>query len=201
MELAVGNLYRLEELPRPDLVIDGGANTGLFTLAAAARWPTARLRVCEPVPHNLAIVDEHLRINSVQADLLPVALGAAPGRAKFYCRQANQGSFDPHEPFHSVIEVPVATLSELCDNSTAGATVIKLDIEGAEVAVLSEFLQEPRRRTAVIGELHQQRTRKPEVMDLLKASGWRGYFFQEDDKNSQFHFFSPDLAGVGAGHA
>src|SRR5262249_32006718 len=103
MELAVGNLYRLEKLPKPDLVIDGGANTGLFTLAAAARWPEARIRVCEPVPHNLAIVDEHLRINSVQAEVLPVALGGAAGRATFYCRQANQGSFDPTEPYHSVI--------------------------------------------------------------------------------------------------
>src|SRR5437763_7469187 len=41
LELAIGDCYRMNKIPNPDFIVDGGANTGLFTLAAAARWPIA----------------------------------------------------------------------------------------------------------------------------------------------------------------
>src|SRR5262245_22947652 len=92
LELAVGNCYRMDTLPEPEIIIDGGGNTGLFTLAAAARWPLARAIICEPVPDNLAVLREHLNLNHLSAEVLPICLGATSGHARFYCREANEGS-------------------------------------------------------------------------------------------------------------
>lgn len=197
LELAVRDLYRLGDLPEPRFIIDGGGNTGMFTLAAAARWPHAELKICEPVPHNLAILAEHLRINSIKGELLPIALGRSPGKARFYCRGATQGSFSPDLPYESVIDVPVATLSQVYEPHAACPSLVKLDIEGAEVEVLDEFLERPRQQIAIIGELHLRQVYKPHVMDLLQRKGWSSIFFEESENYSQFHFFSPDYARKG----
>jgi FkbM family methyltransferase len=193
MELAVRDLYRLDQLPEPTFIVDGGGNTGMFTLEATARWPDAKLKICEPVPHNLETLAENLRMNSVEGELIPVALGGTAGLAKFYCRGATQGSFSSDLPYHSVIEVKVSTLSEVCQGYENERILIKLDIEGAEVAVLHEFLQRRREQTTIIGELHLRQKSKPKVMDLLQRNGWQTHFFEESENYSQFHFFSPDL--------
>jgi hypothetical protein len=56
LELGVDDCYCLGRLKEPEFVVDGGGNTGLFTLAACARWPKASIVVCEPVPANLKIL-------------------------------------------------------------------------------------------------------------------------------------------------
>jgi FkbM family methyltransferase len=199
LELAVGDCYSLSGLKEPAFIVDGGGNTGLFTLAALARWPRAHVVICEPVPDNLAILKEHLAINGAQAELLPVCLGGAEGRAQFYCREANQGSFDADLPYRSVIEVRVQTLSEICRGHEDEEILVKLDIEGAEIEVLEEFLSQPRPRTTIIGELHRHQSQKSTVCEILKHSGWRARFLHEDGETSQFQLFSTDMAGQPAG--
>lgn len=194
LELAVGDCYRLGVMPEPELIIDGGGNTGLFTLAAAARWPQAKVTICEPVPDNLAVLQEHLQLNHLKAEVLPICLGAAAGHARFYCREANQGSFSNDLPYTSEIKVRVRTLSDVCGDLTGRPTLIKLDIEGAEVDVLEEFLRWPRQRMTIIGELHRTRQQKPRLSDLLRRHRWKSHFFDESEHCSQFHLFSPDVA-------
>ena len=36
LELAIDDRYQLNQIPQPDFIVDGGANTGLFSLAASA---------------------------------------------------------------------------------------------------------------------------------------------------------------------
>jgi len=202
LELAVGDCYRLGRLPEPQLIIDGGGNTGLFTLAASARWPRACIVVCEPVPDNVKMIQTHLRMNGIEAEVLPVCLGGAPGRTRFYCREAVAGSISPDRPYHSVIEVEVKTLSEVCRGRGLGErpSLIKLDIEGAEVDVLEEFLQAPRPQTTIVGELHRRTALEPRLLALLRRCGWRARFFDESPQASLFHLFSPDVArGLPAG--
>ena len=194
LELAVGDCYRLGVLPEPEVIIDGGGNTGLFTLAAAARWPHAKIIICEPVPDNLSVLREHLRLNHLNAEILPICLGAAPGRASFYCRAANEGSFSRELPFTSEIEVRVRTLSDVYGGLAGTPTLIKLDIEGVEVDVLEEFLRLPREKMTIIGELHQARQQKSRLADLLHRHRWESQFFDESGHCSLFHLFSPDVA-------
>jgi FkbM family methyltransferase len=194
LELAVGDCYRLDRVGPPEFVVDGGGNTGLFTLAASARWPKARIVVCEPVPSNLEILSENLNLNGIRANIRPVCLGGAPGRTNFYCREANQGSFTPNLPHNAVIEVEVETLSEICSESDGQFVLVKLDIEGAELDVLGEFLKVGRRKTTIVGELHHPTDQKSQFCYLLQKSGWRTRFVKEDTTCSQFQACSADLA-------
>ena len=192
MELAVGDAYRLAELPTPDLIVDGGGNTGMFLLAAQARWPEARIVSCEPVPTNLDLLREHARINRVNVDARGVCLGRQVGETSFYCREANQGSFDPSLAYDRVISVGVIPLSQICRDARRERVLIKLDIEGAEVEVLEEFLEQDWTQTVIVGELHEQSRARRRLAPLLLRRGWDGYLFDVSEHCAQFHLFSPD---------
>jgi FkbM family methyltransferase len=193
LELAINDCYRLNDLGDQEFIVDGGGNTGLFALAAQARWPHSNITVCEPVPDNLQILQANLSANRVSARILPICLGGEAGTARFYCREANQGSFSQKPAYSAVIDVSVGTLSEICRDNNGKKTLIKLDVEGAEVDVIREFLRVPWRNTTIVGELHDQSRQKPVLCEILKNSHWRARFIREDEHCSQFQFFSPDL--------
>ena len=105
LEVIVRKVYVLDPMFAPDFVIDGGANIGLFSLQAAAIYPSAKILMCEPLPRNIAQAKKLLNINHVAADLLPVCIGGSHRTIPFYCRSANDSSCDANEPYTSILEI------------------------------------------------------------------------------------------------
>jgi FkbM family methyltransferase len=176
-ELGVDDIYPLDSAFHPELVIDGGGNIGLFTLTAAACLEasgdaSAKLVVCEPVPTNIERIKEHLALNGVTATVMPVCLGGSLRVIPFYCREANQGSFDSVKPYTSVIEIPVVTLKDVIGESRAERILIKLDIEGMEVETLRTFLAGERRAIYVVGELHNCSVNAALMEQIFHTNGW-----------------------------
>src|SRR5262249_40458252 len=158
LELAIGDCYRLPDLPSPELVIDGGGNTGLFAVAACARWPKANVILCEPVAANVEIIKEVLKINSYlgRVSVRHVALWSETGTRTFYLRDANQGSFDGEVAWTGSIIVPTIRLAELIDAVPRRLCLIKLDIEGAEMEVLRDYFSLGQiHKTIIVMELHR----------------------------------------------
>ena len=177
-ELAVNDVYQLDRGFHPDLVIDGGGNIGMFTLRAATGLAAAgdagvKIVICEPVPQNLEQIRTHLGLNGIEAEVMPVCLGGAPRTIPFYCRKANEGSFDPALPYSSMIEIPVVTLKDAIGTSAAQRILIKLDIEGMEVEALSAFLPAEKRPVYLVGELHSVEKNAPLMEELFRAHGWK----------------------------
>jgi FkbM family methyltransferase len=176
-ELGVDDVYGLDLSFQPDLVIDGGGNIGLFTLRAstgfeAARDATVRFVICEPVPENLVQIQKHLALNGVSAEIMPVCLGGTPRTIPFYCREANQSSFESVKPYVRVIEIPVVTLQNAIGPAAAERILIKLDIEGMEVEALSAFIPSEHRAVYLVGELHDASRNAPLMEDLFHSHGW-----------------------------
>lgn len=190
-ELAVMGVYPIEVGFVPDLVIDGGGNTGLFTLLASAAFPSARILTCEPVPHNLAQIEKHLRMNHVKAEVLPVCIGGAEGKIHFYVREANQGSFDAEIPYSSQIDVDVITLASLVRESQAERILIKLDIEGMEVEALGSFVPGETRPVYVVGEVHNARVNAGLLRQIFERSGWTVRFEGLGEMTGNFVAWSP----------
>jgi len=176
-ELGVNDVYSLDLAFHPDLVIDGGGNIGMFTLRASAglRWAgdtSVRYVICEPVPGNLDQIRVHLAANGLQAEIKPVCLGGSPRTIPFYCREANQSSFESDKPYRSVIEIPVITLQSAIGPDPANRILIKLDIEGMEVEALNALLPSEHRPVYVVGELHNYSRNAPLMEELFRAHGW-----------------------------
>jgi FkbM family methyltransferase len=191
-ELCVDDTYYLDRNFRSDLVVDGGGNIGLFTLRAAAAYPSVKIVVCEPLPRNIEQIQRHLDVNGVQAEILPKCLGGTRRTIPFYCRGANESSFDDAEPYQKVMEIPVALLDDAIGSSSAQRILIKLDIEGMEIEALQAFVVSTETRAIyVVGELHHYPVNAPVMERLFRDHGWTLELFDIDELTSSFRACSP----------
>lgn len=195
-ELCVNDIYRLDRSFRPDCVIDGGGNIGLFTLRVAAsispaKTSSTRFLICEPLPRNIEQIKKHLSTNGVQAEVFPICLGAIRKSIPFFCRGANESSFDPLLPFDSVMEVPVVPLHDVIGFNNAERVLIKLDIEGMEVETLAAYIPTECRAVYVVGELHDYPRNAPSMERLFSDYGWRLELFDIDTQTCSFRGCSP----------
>ena len=119
-----------------DAVFDVGANVGFYTLLAASRvGPDGKVVAFEPLPDNVRFIQRHLRMNRVEhVQVLQAAVGGRDGTARFERHVSNAmgrvsdgGSMD----------VEIVSIDSLCDARTIPApSLMKLDVEGAELSVL-----------------------------------------------------------------
>jgi FkbM family methyltransferase len=191
-ELCVNDIYYLDRSFNADLVIDGGGNIGLFSLRAAAAYPSVKIIICEPLPRNIEQIQRHLDVNGVQAEILPNCLGGTRRTIPFYCREANESSFDSAIPYDKVMEIPVVLLQDAIGTSPAQRILIKLDIEGMEIEALTAFVSTTEHRAIyIVGELHQYPVNAPIMERLFRDHGWTLELFDIDQLTSSFRACSP----------
>jgi FkbM family methyltransferase len=129
-------------LLRPgEVVIDAGANIGLFTVLAARHvGPHGRVIACEPSPTTMELLRDNVGRNSFEwVDLREVALAEAPGRLQMHVFTPGSGfsSFAPADAGTSRrVEVSVTTLDDVAGDLLDRTRIVKLDIEGAELRAL-----------------------------------------------------------------
>lgn len=176
-EVGMGDCYRIATMNfEPELVVDGGGNTGLFTLSAFRKWPNAKFLIFEPLTENVIQIEKNLAVNNCPAEILSCALGSTAGDATFYKRAANQGGLAPDAPYTGTARVKVCRLSERIDVPADAKCLIKLDIEGAEVDVIEELLKAPRPHTVVVGELHFGEKQKQRLIEVIRRANWEIHF-------------------------
>jgi len=117
------------------VAVDIGANIGLYTLAMARRvGPHGRVFAFEPAPANFALLTRNVESNGYSAIVTAcrTAITDRSGLARFTLNVHNAGMH--RLASEGAIEVETARLDDLL----AGQRVdfVKIDVEGAEVAVL-----------------------------------------------------------------
>lgn len=152
----IGQLYYVRELLESDreatfvallksaigpgmTVVEAGAHMGYMTLQSArAAGPTGRVFAFEANPRAVPLIERNLVDNGLdgRVTVVPLALGDVPGAHAFYLSGGGDTSslLEP-EGASEPIEVIVTTLDAWLDPAVL-VDVVKLDIEGAEVAAL-----------------------------------------------------------------
>ena len=124
-----------EAVPAGGVVLEGGAHLGYVTVhAARAAGATGRVISFEP---NLAIhgvLQENLTANGVadRVTVQPLALGDRTGRASFHLSGDTSSLVDPGGGA-TAVEIDVVRAD---DAVSEPVDVVKLDVEGSEVAAL-----------------------------------------------------------------
>ena len=124
---------------------DVGANVGLFSLAAAKRFPDAHIYAFEPCAATLEILKRNVALNGAsQVTPVPVALMDHSGTASLQTNAPGKDGLntlgEPTHPACRIVSretVSVSTLDDfLASERLIGVDVMKVDVEGAELLVL-----------------------------------------------------------------
>jgi len=191
LELAVGHVYRLSQDFVPQLIIDCGGNIGLFSLAASAMYPHTTIVICEPVPTNLEQIRKHMRVNHVDAEILPICIGGSRRVIPFFVRDAIAGSFDPQKPYSHTLDIEVWTLADVLHGRDPETILVKLDIEGMEIETLETYLPTEARAVGIVGELHNHHANKEHFETIFSDRGWKLRFLEITNQGSVFEAYSP----------
>ena len=177
----------MQSLLRPgDVMIDAGANIGLFTVLAAARVGShGHVIACEPSSATMALLRENVARNQYDwVELREVALAEQPGRLEMQVFEPGSGfsSFAPAETSRArSIEVEVTTLDDVAGPLLERTRLVKLDVEGAELRALrgAGALLERARPDFIVElepeHLERQGSSLAEVQALFGAAGYVGY--------------------------
>jgi FkbM family methyltransferase len=164
----------LRGLIRPgDVVYDVGANVGFYTLLSSVLvHDSGHVFAFEPLPRNLAYLSRHVEMNRLtNCTVLSLAVGEQPGRARFHLgAHPSVGALAPT----GEIDVGVTSLDDqVYRGRIPGPALIKMDIEGGELAALrgGRRLLEERRPVVVLAthgaDIHAQ------CCTLLRELGYR----------------------------
>jgi FkbM family methyltransferase len=174
-----------------DVVVDAGANTGVYALAVAATRPDARVVAFEPSPTVVEQCRTNVRLNGFgdRIDVRGVGLGSEAGEATFYRSTYDElGSFNAgnagawEASVADTVAVPVATVDGLvADGDVPAPDHLKVDVEGFEYEVLVGARETLRRhRPAVYLEVHDvpdadgtRADHEAALANLLRDCGYR----------------------------
>ena len=168
----------LSALVRPgDFAIDVGANAGFFTLALARlAGPGGRVIAIEPLAENVAALRRHVAMNALD-NVVVVQAACADAHALAGFQAAATGE-EGRLAAGSDYVLPTVTLDEVIALVPGLVpAVVKIDVEGAEAAVLrgARSLLE-RRQTAFLVATHGPAPER-ECMDILVDAGYRVQLF------------------------
>lgn len=121
---------------------DVGANFGLHTITAAALHPGLRTYAFEPAPAAAHRLRAHAALNEAPVTTFEVALGEKEGVAKLYVNGSGNSGMSTltNSQVGPAINVALRRADAVVhEHPQSTPTVMKLDVEGAEAAVLRGF--------------------------------------------------------------
>lgn len=157
-------------------ILDCGANVGLASLFFHRLYPQARITAFEADPALFAILDTNLKTNGAAGVVTRhAALWTSTGTLTFQCEGSDSGMISslPGAIDGTATTVPSVRLRDVIDEGPVD--LLKLDIEGAEDAVLADCEPVLPRVNALVMDLHEfdpSARQAPRVLERLTRAGF-----------------------------
>ena len=157
-------------------ILDCGANVGLASLFFRGLYPEARITAFEADPALCAILNTNLNANAASTvETRHDALWTSTGTLTFQCEGSDSGMISslPGAVDGRATTVPSLRLRDVLDEGPVD--LLKLDIEGAEGAVLADCEPVLHRVQALVMDLHEfdpSVRQSPRVLELLTRAGF-----------------------------
>jgi FkbM family methyltransferase len=136
------NYYHFELPSKPATILDLGSNIGMTAIYFHRCFPSAELACVEPIPGNLNMLRNNLRLNEVKAIVVSEAINSTDGQVvmevaqKDYEHRVGRVNKTSGRQYLEVPAVSVPTLLRMLKWNRIG--LLKIDIEGHERILLSE---------------------------------------------------------------
>ena len=178
--------------------MDVGAHVGFFTMAAAVRG--ARVVAFEASPLTAQVLREHVRLNELgsRVTVVEAVVSDSEGETSFYVdgdtmsasiSRAAVDELSAHAQVEPAQEIrrSAVTLDGYCTANGVDPTLVKIDVEGAELRVLRGAAALLASDTAILCEVHPHQltaagASEAELLEVIASSGRR--VDPVDDPNS-----------------
>lgn len=157
-------------------ILDCGANIGMASLFFKRRWPAARITAYEADPALCAMTRRNLTANrAADVDVVHAAVWTSNGHVTFSAEGADSGMVSglAGTVAGQAVEVPSIRLRDVLERERID--LLKLDIEGAEDAVLADCEPVLDRINAIVMDLHEfdpAGRQAPRVLERLARCGF-----------------------------
>ena len=169
-EIIFQDCYSVWKLPQNPVVVDCGANIGMFTLNVFRIRPNANVLAIEPDEDNLQHLQNNIRnINKNQLEVLPVALGGRSEKAYLSGSDSDAKNLNYNG---SGDIVDVVTLSSLLKGRI---DLLKLDVEGSELDVLHGASSTLENVDRIFCEYHDFADKKMNISEVLTVIQHHGF--------------------------
>lgn len=161
--------------PQP-LILDCGANVGLSVIFFKRRFPQARIVAFEPDPAVFAALEHNVSkmVGTENVELVMAAVWSSQNASlPFFAEGSNAGRLGERPQNAPTIKVPSVRLRDYLDQPVS---MLKLDIEGAELEVLQDCADKLGQVSYLFVEYHSfhgKQQRLDEVLAILRKAGFR----------------------------
>ena len=184
-EIFTNKIYEIKtEIEKP-LIIDCGSNIGLSILFFKQNLPNAKVIGFEPDPRIFNILKgniESAKLSDIQ--LINKALSDKEGKIDFYSEGADGGRI-AQENDNKIISVDTIRLRPYLDKEI---DLLKIDIEGAETAVLKDCADLLKNVKNIFIEYHSIKDKDQtldEILKILRDNNFRYYIDRTGIKSTQ----------------
>ena len=161
-QIFVSQDYALPIKISPNFIIDGGANIGLASVFFRKKYPNATILAIEPEKTNCDILRKNLKFYN-QIKIIEAGLWPRNGFLLTKDKQVEHAAFQTIEckekPDQNDGVIKAITLSSILEEfNYPDVDILKLDIEGAEREVFSDYKDWLHKVNLLIVELHGEST-------------------------------------------
>jgi FkbM family methyltransferase len=171
--------HALSQATADDVFYDIGANTGLY--ACFVGQVAGETIAIEPQPENYQRLQENIELNNINSDSFELALSDSNTTTDLYVDPrglkpgAGRSQLDQKQQDRQTVVIKTKTCTSLiADYNLPAPTIVKIDVEGAEMQVLNgmeDILTQSRCHT-VYCEIHGSHSHQPEsVCNYLESLG------------------------------
>ena len=170
------NQYGIEIKER-DIVIDIGANVGMFTLYASQKATSGKVFAFEPFEENFRLLTNQISTNKLK-NVFAFKKGVfnKEGTQDLFLSGINTGGHSiQFEQEGGKVTIDVTTLSKFCaDNNIDHIDFLKIDCEGSEFEILKSDPSILQKVSKLVMECHPYGNETVDgMMELLESNGFK----------------------------
>jgi FkbM family methyltransferase len=162
-------------------ILDLGANAGFTAVYFSKLFKNAQIACVEPMPGNISVLKENLKLNNVNAVVFDAAVTTADSEITMDVGDKDYGGKVQHIPFgkemsnDTLIVKGVSVNSILKKLNWSKIDLVKIDIEGYEGVILNENNGWLAVVNTIVMEIHEGIT----IDDVRKATHPYGFTFSQ----------------------
>lgn len=184
--------YPVIQNARP-VIIDIGANTGLFALRMKQLYPEAMIYCYEPFPSNFAQLSENIKASKLKdVFTIPNGVGGNSRTELLYINKTNLGGhslFASEAHSNESVEIVITDIEQvLNDTRHESIDLIKMDCEGAEYEILKAISPEMVKRIKVI--IFESTESVYDINDLIAYLTGIGFKTEFQEKSCNYIAYS-----------